>query len=280
MKSVNTSLEEICMIKENNDTSLQPNIDLFTNPVVCDSKSCENCNTNLVERSVSFSKLAERRHEKIMSRVINERAQVLKNHYCNPIIMTSNGCEHALPTCDPFHYICNGGDNGELDKNLRAHLEWTCIHEAKRQNIGCENLSFRDWYKVRFGDTVINEQVIKRFQRDYDYYRSSLSCDEGDKNLPHKLYSAETGDCSQNIPTDKFSRQFKIDCTNPEKGPKRRDYSSDDPLERSFEEFKSEFEKEVLQLLDEYKLKIRIKGYMLQDMWEKCERTFKKGRKF
>ena len=124
-----------------------------------------------------------------MSRVINERAQVLKNHYCNPIIMTSNGCEQALPTCDPFHYICNGGDNGELDKNLRAHLEWTCLHEAERRNIGFENLSFHDWYKVRFGDTVTNEQVIKRFQWNYDYYRSSLSCDEGDKNLPHRLYS-------------------------------------------------------------------------------------------
>ena len=41
------------------------------------------------------------------------------------------------------------------------------------------------------------------------------------------------------------------------------------PFDRSFEKFKSEFEREILELLDEYGLKIGVKGYMLQDIWEK-----------
>ncbi|PWA51574.1 hypothetical protein CTI12_AA462040 [Artemisia annua] len=135
-----------------------------------------------------------------------------------------------------------------------------------------------------------------------------------------KVYSAETGECSKNIPPEEADQHFKINCTDLGKRPKGRDYSSnewitkrfgttniekktrlkafvewmidsysdksdeseeyDDPFGRSFERFKLEFEREVLQLLDEYELKIGVKGYMLQDIWEKCERTFKKGRKF
>ena len=40
--------------------------------------------------------------------------------------------------------------------------------------------------------------------------------------------------------------------------------------------FKLEFEREVLQLLDEYELKIGIKGYMLQDIWENVKELSKK----
>ena len=128
------------------------------------------------------------------------------------------------------------------------------------------------------------------------------------------------GNCSKDITPEKDSQQFKINCIDPKGKLKGGDYSFeecimkmfgsanieketrlkafvewmidtysdesveskeyDDPLERSFEKFKLEFEREVLQLLDEYELKIGIKGYMLQDIWGKCKRTFKKGRKF
>ncbi|PWA45732.1 phospholipase-like protein [Artemisia annua] len=325
LKSINTNLEEVCMIKEANIASTPTNVDLYTKPVLCDSDSCEDCNINHCEERVSYSKQAQNRHNRIMSRVVDERNPLLKNHYCNPIIMVSNGTEQAWPSCDPFRYICDGGDNGELDHDKRAHLEWTCFHGTKRRDIDFGDLSFQNWYKVRFGNTIINEHVIKGFQQDYDYYQSNLPFDEGKSDLPEKVYnarlcSAETGECSKNIPPEDSNQHLKINCTNPEKRPKGRDYlfnewiaerfgtthidkktrlkvfvewmidsysdesdesrEYDDPFERSFEKFKLEFEREVLQLLDEYELKIGMKGYMLQDIWEKCERTFKKGRKF
>ena len=141
-----------------------------------------------------------------------------------------------------------------------------------------------------------------------------------DEGLNEKVCSAETGECSKNLSLEEGDQQFKINCINSEKGPKGRDYSFDewlkikfgttnidkkiklkvfvewmidsyseesdaqeeydDPFERSFEKFKLEFEREVLKILDEYELKIGVKAYMLQDIWEKCEKTFKKGRKF
>ncbi|PWA64626.1 hypothetical protein CTI12_AA305060 [Artemisia annua] len=152
LKSVNTALEEVCMIKEAINTSVPKNIDIYTKPVLCDSES-------------------------------------------------------SWPSCDPFHYVCNGGDNGELDQERRAHLEWTCFHGIERRDIDFGNLPFHDWYKVRFGNNIINEHVIKGFQQDYDYYRLNLSFDEGKSNLPEevyneRVYSAETGDCSKNIPPE------------------------------------------------------------------------------
>ena len=153
--------------------------------------------------------------------------------------MVSNGTEQASPSCDRFHYICDGGDNGKLDQGQRAHLEWTCFHGTERRDIDFGNLSFQDWYKVRFGNTIINEHVIKGFQRDYDYYQSNLPFDDGKSNLPEKVYnerlcSAETGDCSKNIPQEESSQLFKINCTNLEKRPKGRDYSFTEWIAKRF----------------------------------------------
>ncbi|PWA44664.1 hypothetical protein CTI12_AA523000 [Artemisia annua] len=180
LKSIKTNLEEFCMIKEANDASIPTNVDLYTKPILCDSDSCEDCDANHFGERVSYSKQAQNRHNRIMCRVMDGRNPVLKNHYCNPIIMVSNGIEQAWPSCDPFHYICDGGDNGELDQNQRAHLEWTCFHGTERRDIDFGNLSFQDWYKIRFGNTIINEHVIKGFQQDYDYYQSNLPFDEGE----------------------------------------------------------------------------------------------------
>ncbi|PWA53962.1 hypothetical protein CTI12_AA436730 [Artemisia annua] len=248
-----------------------------------DFLNCENCNINHFEERVSYSKQAQDRHNQIMSRVMDGRNPILKTHYCNPIMMVSKGSERAWPSCNPFRYICDGGDNGELNEDKRAHLEWTCFHGIERRDI-------------EFGNLIPTTLRL---------YRSNLSFDECQSNLPkevynEKVYAAETGECSKNIPPEEADQHFKINYTNPEKRPKGRDYSFDewitrkfgttnidkktrlkafvewmidiytdksdkleeydDPFERSFEKFKSEFERE--------------------DIWEKCGRTFKKGRKF
>ena len=53
-----------------------------------------------------------------------------------------------------------------------------------------------------------------------------------------------------------------------------------DPYSRSFEKFNNEFEREILQLLDEYGRRIGRKGYILDDIWEKCEKTYNGRRSF
>ncbi|GJX61090.1 hypothetical protein Tco_0293990 [Tanacetum coccineum] len=44
-----------------------------------------------------------------------------------------------------------------------------------------------------------------------------------------------------------------------------------DPFLRSLEEYKLAFDMEIEQLADEYELDIGKKGYVLDDIWEKCE---------
>nr|GFC05093.1 phospholipase-like protein [Tanacetum cinerariifolium] len=49
--------------------------------------------------------------------------------------------------------------------------------------------------------------------------------------------------------------------------------TSKDPYSRSLEEYKWVFVIEIEQLVDEYKLGIGTKGYILDDIWEKCEQV-------
>ena len=67
----------------------------------------------------------------------------------------------------------------------------------------------------------------------------NLSFDERESDLPkkvynEKVYSAETGECSKNIPPKETDQHFKINCTNPEKRPKGHDYSFDEWITRRF----------------------------------------------
>ncbi|GJZ30921.1 hypothetical protein Tco_0575968 [Tanacetum coccineum] len=46
-----------------------------------------------------------------------------------------------------------------------------------------------------------------------------------------------------------------------------------DPLERCLDEYNWVFHKEIEQLADEYKIKIREKGQVLEEIWTKCKRA-------
>ncbi|GJS44726.1 phospholipase-like protein [Tanacetum coccineum] len=46
----------------------------------------------------------------------------------------------------------------------------------------------------------------------------------------------------------------------------------DDPYSRRFDKNKEEFESEIEQLENEYDLRVRMKKYAMDDIWEKCER--------
>ncbi|PWA47879.1 hypothetical protein CTI12_AA489690 [Artemisia annua] len=149
LKSVNTALEEVCMIKEASNTSVPTNIDIYTNPVLCDAESCENCNTNHFEERVSYSKQAQNRHDKIMGRVMNGRNPILKNHYCNPIIMIYNEKVYSVET-------------GECSKNIPPeeadqHFKINCTDPKKRPK--GRDYSFNEWITKRFGTTNIEKKT-------------------------------------------------------------------------------------------------------------------------
>ncbi|GJW35541.1 hypothetical protein Tco_0058461 [Tanacetum coccineum] len=49
---------------------------------------------------------------------------------------------------------------------------------------------------------------------------------------------------------------------------------SNDPYSRDLEEYKSVFDNKIAQLANEYELRIGKKGYILDDIWEKCEQVY------
>ena len=64
--------------------------------------------------------------------------------------------------------------------------------------------------------------MIKGFQQDYDYYRSSFSVYECPSNLPNEVFNekvcaAETRECSKKDSLEGDDQHFKINYTNSEK---------------------------------------------------------------
>ncbi|GJS10190.1 putative reverse transcriptase domain-containing protein [Tanacetum coccineum] len=51
-----------------------------------------------------------------------------------------------------------------------------------------------------------------------------------------------------------------------------------DPLERCLDEYNWVFNKEIEQLADEYEIKIREKGQVLEEIWIKCKRARRKNK--
>ncbi|GKF76770.1 hypothetical protein Tco_0229240, partial [Tanacetum coccineum] len=45
----------------------------------------------------------------------------------------------------------------------------------------------------------------------------------------------------------------------------------DDPYSRRFDVYKEKFDSEIEQLANEYDLRVGMKKYSLDDIWEKCE---------
>ena len=94
----------------------------------------------------------------------------LKNHYCKSVLVEDGGLIQAWPSCKSFQKECNGGEPGELDAGKRVSKEWVCFRGMERQDIKFGNLSFQDWYNIRYGNANVNESVIRRFQHDFVQY--------------------------------------------------------------------------------------------------------------
>lgn len=199
-------------------------------------------------KNIDFKQVQER-HDRIMNKVANERKGVLKTHCCNPVIMINKGIEQAWTSCNSFHNKCNGGDYGELDKDQRVHLEWTCFHGIERQDIAFGTLSFQEWYKVCYGNALINEELIKRFQRDFDNFHLALELEKNDSSeesthisdretLMEKVSSAETDECSKNSSLGdhyEIDKYFMKNHMNHDKEFKGRHVSFDEWLKERFD---------------------------------------------
>lgn len=238
-----------------------------------------------------------------------------EKHYCNPIIVNNNGIIQTWPSCNSFRKNCNGGDYGEIREEDQKRLEWIYTLGPKRQDVEFGDLNFQDWYKIRYGNARINEEVVSRFRRDFDnhfIFTEGRNC----KETITSVGDPDKGQCSYSNPgivndhskehtspdekpqgyelclnewmiknwgTTKVDTRAKVKAfvewmvENDQGEAKPPDHK---PYERSFENFSQEFESEVLELLDNYNRKIGEKGIMLSKMWDYCEETYNGKRSF
>ena len=102
--------------------------------------------------------------------------------------------------------------------------------------------------KYSLWDALINEELVKRFKRDFDNYQVALGLEKHDssdecssldskKPLIEKVYSAEIGERSRSPflnNQDEDDKRFKMMCINCEKELEGRNFSFDEWRKRRF----------------------------------------------
>ena len=99
--------------------------------------------------------------ERLAKFSINEVEGPPIKHYCKPLLVMEDEITHAWPTCNPFREYCNGGGNVKNEV-------WICPHESGRHDVDFGNLSFRDWYSIRFGDAIIYLALFRNLELKYE----------------------------------------------------------------------------------------------------------------
>ncbi|GJS11658.1 hypothetical protein Tco_0368454 [Tanacetum coccineum] len=176
---------------------------------------------------------------------------------------------------------CNGGDRIHRLDEHRNIKKWECNNDNERRNEKGKEMSFSDLLLIKYGNSIINDAVRARMFTDPIHqedlilsmksYFPNSSQENRIKPRPRdypfmKWLKLKTGHTNVNkIVKNAVLNEWILDCYEDESE------TSKDPYSRSLEEYTLVFEIEIEQLADEYELGIGKKGYVLDDIWEKCE---------
>ncbi|GKE83061.1 hypothetical protein Tco_1553061 [Tanacetum coccineum] len=202
---------------------------------------------------------------------------ICRLHSRKPIRVKNGDLSRFWPTCDLNLKDCNGGDS---------------IYGRD------ENGVLKRWYgNSKIDDTTKERRYDERFFHNYRCLNYPYSCEKGNTSKKvtaqsHQGNYAVTSpgmiESNQNdYPSLNIYSYFANSIGESPNKPMPKDFSfeechdkgsnpsgiSNDPYSRDFKKFSSEFRNEIMQLANEYELRIRNKGYILQDIWEKCEQV-------
>ncbi|GKC11933.1 hypothetical protein Tco_1008715 [Tanacetum coccineum] len=169
--------------------------------------------------------------------------------------MGNDTCKFC-PTCDPNLKECNGEDsiygidergirymNNKIDDMTKAkrYNEWFAENN-KHQSYGSTLTPYLGDYTIALGEISDLNQENPILGIQLYFLNSSQVLDEW------ILDSFDVESSSSGISNDLYSRDL--------------------------EEYKSVFDNKIAQLANEYELRIRKKGYIMDDIWEKCEQVY------
>ncbi|GJS88009.1 retrovirus-related pol polyprotein from transposon TNT 1-94 [Tanacetum coccineum] len=126
----------------------------------------------------------------------------------------------------------------------------------------CQLLTLREWKGVvvvkDFDDIAIGQVVTMVVSEHFLHTKPSIADLDSSKGVVFML-----GRRLEKVLNEWVLDSFDIEA----------DYARtrDDPYSRRFDEYKKVFNNEIKQLANKYDLRIGKKGYVLDDVWEKCE---------
>nr|GEX19959.1 hypothetical protein [Tanacetum cinerariifolium] len=158
-------------------------------------------------------------------------------HVCKPVRVTIKDCEKDCgkwPTCNLDFSFCSGY-HAIYGKDKSGMLKYgnKNIDDVTREWL------YYEWVAQNYDFNVKSRKVTK-YADPYDFHHE----------YPHPY-----------IPQEK-SFNFEVDFER----------TRDDPYSRRFDVYKEKFDSDIEQLANEYDLKVGMKKYALDDIWEKCDR--------
>ncbi|GJT19952.1 phospholipase-like protein [Tanacetum coccineum] len=217
------------------------------------------------------------------------------------------------PTCDPDSKFCFGY-NEVFGVNEQGSLRmWICFHDHERRTMKGSYMGFVDFLQVRYGQQKIDDTT--REQRYYEWVAQNYEFSKHRTLTSTKLNDHYPYNTNDPIPTPQGHREQGDDELRPIR-PRPCNYSFEewmkirighnslhesdsefifnewildsydveeeyareigDPYSKRFDEYNRVFNNEIEHLSNEYILRIGKKGYVLDDVWEKCQQNYKK----
>ncbi|GJS64412.1 hypothetical protein Tco_0678976 [Tanacetum coccineum] len=181
---------------------------------------------------------------------------------------------------------CNDGDRIHGLDEQENIKQWECDRDDKRQNEKGKEILFPDLLLIKYINNKIDDMV--RARRYIEWCGdNNIPLDYGGTSVPHHALAPERilNPSNQENPTLNNKSYFTNSSPVNKKKLQPRDYSFEecfdmeadfagirnDPYSRSLEEYTAVFDNEIEQLATEYELRIGKKGYILDDIWEKCK---------
>ncbi|GKA32996.1 zinc knuckle CX2CX4HX4C containing protein [Tanacetum coccineum] len=161
-------------------------------------------------------------------------------HFCKPIVQECDKDFKAWPSCSPLRNKCDGGHKIYGIDKLSKTKYWFFPNNSKEGNE-------RRWGII---SKLFNNKI---WPRNYTF-KEWVKLKKGHLDI------------SKSVRKDLF-RLWVIDKSTKALDPDK------EPFGRCLDEYNWAFPKEIEQLADEYKIKIREKGQVLEEIWTKFKRA-------
>nr|GEU46636.1 hypothetical protein [Tanacetum cinerariifolium] len=142
----------------------------------------------------------------------NKKARMLKpdsntprTHFCKPVQQKCNGILKVWPTCDPTMKLCyEGNETSEVDEQGSLKY-WHCHFEDERKSMKGGNLSFPNFFLVRYeinqGDGLVWDNRPTKYPRprSFDDYKWVFDLEIDQLVDEYELGKGKKGDMLEDI---------------------------------------------------------------------------------